>query len=90
MSNNLTFYKSDPSRLPYYLDLAGGTNPWLVDGDTIASYILTPAGVTTDGDSDDGSIITIWVEGATGAIEIAVVSTNGLEEVFTMTFVEAC
>ena len=90
MSNSRKFYKSDPSRLDYQFQLAAGDNPWLTGGDTIASYVLTPTGVTLDGDSDDGSSITVWVEGNVGTVEAAVISTNGLEEVFTMTFVEAC
>lgn len=90
MSNNQTFYKSDPSRLDYQLKLGAGDSPWLVDGDTVSSYIVTATTVTTDGDSSDGSTITVWVEGNAGTIDIAVTSTNGREETFTMTFVEAC
>jgi hypothetical protein len=48
------------------LDYVFDWSPWLGDGETISSHVVTVgSGITKDSDSESSGVVTIWLSGGT-------------------------
>ena len=66
----------DPNAvLDYAFNWAGDDDhdPWLEDGDTISSHVVTvDTGITKDSDSESSGVVTVWLSGGTAGTDYTI------------------